>query len=130
MRIANTQVLNQNQPIEDQITILQLQINKLYACLEGRVSFGTGVTGTQSGNLEGEWRTYTSNATPNTEDTLPHTIGSVPLGYLVVNQNKSGNIYGTPTLGTAWTASSIFLKCDVASVTFLLYLVKKGQVTS
>ena len=130
MRLADSQVLNPDIPLENQMAILQTQMKKLFTCLQGRVSFGTGISGTQSGNIEGEWRTYTSNAVANTEDTLAHTIGSIPLGYIVVNQDKAGSVYQGPSTGTAWTSSNIYLKCSVASVTFLLFIVKKGSTTS
>lgn len=130
MRVANTQTLNEHLPIESQVTILQTQINKIFRVLQGRVSFGTGVDGVSGQNVEGEWQTYTSNAVANTEDTIAHTIGSIPLGYIVVNQDKAGSVYQGPTTGTAWTSSNIYIKCSVASVTFLLFLVKKGSVTS
>lgn len=128
MRVANTQVLNDKQPLKDQVTILQSQINKIFQCLQGRVSFGTGVDGVDGQNIEGQWQTYTSNAVANTEDTLGHTIGSIPLGVIVVSQDKAGSLYQGPTTGTAWTSTNIYLKCSVASVTFNLFLVKKGSV--
>lgn len=130
MRLANTQVLNVNLPLQEQINVLQTQINKLFVCLQGRVSFGTGVSGIDGMNIEGTWRTYTSNATPNTEDTISHTVGSIPLGYIVVSQDKAGSIFQQAGTGTAWTSTNIYVKCSVASVTFLLFLVKKGSVTS
>lgn len=130
MRAANTQVLNEALPLEQQIQILQRQVDKLYRALQGRISLGTGVDGVSGQNVEGEWRTYVSNGAPNTEDTLAHTVGSIPLGYIVVNQDKAGSIYQGPTTGTAWTSSNIYVKCSIASVTFLLFLVKKGAVTS
>ena len=128
MRVANNLVMNNQLPIQDQITILQRKVDQLFHLAQGRVSFGTGVDGVSGQNIEGEWQIYTSNSTPDTEDMLSHTIGSIPLGYLVVNQNKAGTVYGTASLGTAWTSSNIYLKCNVASVTFLLFLVKKGAV--
>lgn len=128
MRIAYTQTLNNNLPLQDQITILDTEIRKLFTCLQGRVSFGTGVDGVSGQNIEGEWQTYTSNAVANTEDTIAHTVGSVPLGYIVVSQSKAGDIYQQAGTGTAWTSSSIYVKCSVASVAFLLFLVKKGAV--
>ena len=126
MRVANTLVLNEKRPMQEQIRDLQTQMGKLFDCLQGRVSFGTGVDGVDGQNVSGQFQTYTSNATPDTEDTLAHTIGSVPLGYIVFTQNKAGSLYGTASLGTAWTSSNIYLKCSVSSVTFLLFLVKKG----
>ena len=126
MRLANSLVLNTEAPMKEQVRILQNQMDKLFYCLQGRVSFGTGVDGVDGQNIEGQFQTYTSNATPDTEDTIAHTIGSVPLGYIVMTQNKAGSLYGTASLGTAWTSSNIYLKCSVASVTFLLFITKKG----
>ena len=129
MRASNTLVLNEHRPASEQIRILQLQIDKLYQVLQGRVSFGVGTDGINGQNISGQFQTYTSNATPDTEDTIAHTIGSVPLGYIVFTQNKAGSLYGTASLGTAWTSTNIYVKCSVASVAFLLFLVKKGSVT-
>ena len=58
---------------------------------------------------------FTSNATPDTEDTTAHGLGKVPNGYIVYSQNKAGSLYDS---GTAHTATNIYTKCDVASVTF------------
>lgn len=62
---------------------------------------------------------YTSNATPDTEDTLAHTLGKIPTGYIVCGKNKAGIIYDG---STSWTATNIYLKCDTASVTFKLII--------
>lgn len=130
MRLSNTQVLNESMPLQDQITVLQSQLAKVFQCLQGRVSFGTGVDGVQSGNIEGEWQLFTVAAGANVEFNIAHTIGSVPLGYLVVSQNKAGNLYQQAATGTAWTATQISLKSTVDAVTYLIYLIKKGPITS
>lgn len=128
MREAMTYTFNERLPLPEQIRQIQVQIQKLYYVIQGRVSFGTGVDGINGQQVSGQFQTYTSNVTPNTEDTLAHTVGSVPIGYIVMTQDKAGSVYGTASLGTAWTGSTIYLRCDVASVTFLLFLVKKGAV--
>jgi hypothetical protein len=130
MRLGNSLVLNENQDSKEQIRILQTQLNKLYTLAQGRISFGTGVDGENGQNISGQFQTYVSNATPNTEDTLAHTIGSIPLGYIVLSQDKAGSVYQQASTGTAWTKSAIYLKCSVASVTFSLFLVKKGSITA
>lgn len=127
MRVANTQVLNEHQPLETQITILQTQINKIFQCLQGRISFGTGVDGINGQNISGQFQQFTTGLA-NAENTVGHTVGSIPLGYIVLWQDKSGNLYQGPTTGTAWTATNFYVKCDVATVTFLVFLVKKGAV--
>jgi hypothetical protein len=59
----------------------------------------------------------TSHGTPGTEFSVLHTLGKVPLGYIVCGQNGAGSVYdGT----TANTAMSLFLKSDVGGVVFRL----------
>lgn len=130
MKIANTQTLNEQLPIPEQIRILQTQIDKLYLCLQGRVDFGVGYSGLLTGsdtdtvfgqNIDGEFKQIkTGNA--DTNQTFTHHLGSVPLGYIVLWQDKAGTIYK----GTTWNTTQIDLKCNVAAVTFLVFIVKQG----
>lgn len=79
-----------------------------------RTSFGS-TTGTKAGNLDAQWITFTSSATPDAENTVAHKLSRIPTGYLVGQRNKAGTLYnGT----TAWSKANIYLKCDVASVAF------------
>lgn len=73
-------------------------------------------------NFNGQIKSHTSNAVANTEDTISHTLGRVPSGYLVLYQDKAGTLYQGPSTGTAWTASNLYLKCNVASVAFQLLI--------
>lgn len=62
---------------------------------------------------------FTSNATPDAEDTISHGLGKVPNGYIVIGRNKAGVLYnGT----TAWTMTNIYLKSNVASTTYKIYV--------
>lgn len=96
----------------------------LFTCLQGRVRFGPGTSGNDGENISGQFLQITTNATPDTENTFAHTIGAIPVGYIVLWQSKAGSIYQGPTTGTAWTATAMSLKCSVASVTALLFLLK------
>lgn len=98
--------------------------DQIYDCLQGRIRFGTGNTGSNGENISGQWLTITTNASANTESTFTHSIGSIPVGYIVVWQDKAGSLYQGPTTGTAWTTTTISLKCSVASVQFKLFLLK------
>lgn len=93
------------------------------------MSFGTGDDGQQNGNIEGEWQEFTSHGTANTEFAVAHGLGSVPLGYMIVSQDKAGSLYQMHDTGTAWTSTNIYLKCSVVSVKFLVFLIKKGPTS-
>lgn len=98
--------------------------NTVITCLQGRVRFGSGTSGNNGENLAGQFLTITTNGVANTESTFTHTIGAIPVGYIILWQDKSGSIYQGPTTGTAWTSNSISLKGSVASITALLFLLQ------
>lgn len=69
--------------------------------------------GDKVGNLDARYVVYTSNAVADTEDTISHGLGRVPVGYIPAKQDKAGTVYdGT----TAWTATHIYLRASAASM--------------
>jgi hypothetical protein len=66
-----------------------------------------------SENFNAQIKEYTTNGSADTEDTVSHTLGRAPTGFLILNRDKAGIVYDS---GTAWTASNLYLKCNVASV--------------
>lgn len=62
---------------------------------------------------------YTSNASANTQDTVPHNLGYVPKGYLVINNSNGGVVY----TGAPADATNLYLKCTTASnnVTLIVF---------
>ena len=129
MKESMTYTFNERRPMDEQLRQLQTQLSKLFYLLQGRVSFGVGTDGINGQNVSGQFQQFTSDSSANTEFTLGHTVGSVPLGALVLWQDKAGSLYQGPTTGTAWTSTNVYLKCSVSSVTFLVFLVKKGVTT-
>jgi hypothetical protein len=100
---------------------IDTDISSLFTALKGRLRFGSPTDGYRGENISGEFQVFTSNATPDTEDTVAHTIGAVPVGYIVLKQNKAGSLYlGT----TSWTSSNVYFKSNVASVAFTIFLLK------
>lgn len=71
----------------------------------------------KAGNLSGKYVVFTSNGAANTEDAVPHKLGRVPVGYIVVKQDKAGIVYDG---GTSWTTANLYLKTSVASVAWTL----------
>ena len=75
-----------------------------------------------SDNFNAQIVSYTSHAVADTEDTIAHTLGRVPTGYLALHRSKAGTIYQGPATGTAWTATAIYVKSNVASTVFSLLI--------
>lgn len=103
---------------------INADIVNLFLCLQGRIRLGDGGDGTSGENIAGQFQEFTSDAVADTQFTVAHTIGSIPVGYIVLWQNIAGTLYQGPSTGTAWTDSNIYLKCNVASVTFKVFLLK------
>ncbi len=99
-------------------------LKNLFLWSQGRVRFGDGSDNSNGENIEGQFQVFTSSATPDAENTIAHTLGSVPIGYIVIGQDKAGSLYQKNDTGTAWTSSALYLKCDVASVDFTIFLLK------
>lgn len=110
--------------VDTDIRNYDTDFNTIFNCLQGRVRFGNGNSGSTGENISGTWLTITTNAVANTETTFTHTMGSVPIGYQIVWQDKAGSLYQGPATGTAWTNTTISLKCSVASVQFKLFLLQ------
>lgn len=64
-------------------------------------------------NFNAQIKEVTTNGSANTEDAVSHTLGRTPIGFLILNRDKAGIVYDS---GTSWTATNIYLKCNVASV--------------
>lgn len=97
---------------------------QVFNCLNGRVRFGPGTSGNNGENIAGQFLQITTSGTPDAETTFAHTMGSIPVGYIIIWQSKAGSLYQGPMTGTAWTSTGISLKCSVASVVFKLFLLK------
>lgn len=110
--------------IEDYLKSLDKDVSNLFLMSQGRIEFGEATSGKEGLNISGEYIYFTSSGTANLEFNVSHTLGVVPRGYLVIYKDKAGDLYQGPTTGTAWTTDTIYLKCSVATVTFMVFLLK------
>lgn len=123
MEVAKTLTLNEKLPIQEQIRILDLNLSKLFRAFQGRVRFGDGADGEQGENIQGEFQSFTSSGA-DVEFSVTHTLGAIPIGFIVLHQDLASSLYQGPSTGTAWTATTISLKSNTGSTTYLVFLVK------
>lgn len=108
----------------------QKDLTAIFNALQGRLRFGSGTSGTGGENIGGVWVRFLTHNTASTEFAVAHKLGTVPLGYLVVTQDKAGSIYGEPMgigINTAWTAGTSYFKSSVGSANFLVFLLERGS---
>jgi hypothetical protein len=115
---------NQYTDKENFVRDIDADVTSLFLLAQGRIRFGNGVDGANLENISGQWQQFTSDGVANTEFSVAHTVGAIPVGYIIVWQDKAGSLYQGPTTGTAWTSTAVYLKCSVASVTFKIALLK------
>jgi len=82
---------------------------------DGSVTLGTAVHYTTAGKLDGQCVSVTTDPTADYETEITHNLGRVPVGYIVVYQDKAGSLY-RPDTGTAWTSTKFYIHCSAASV--------------
>lgn len=61
----------------------------------------------------------TTHGTANTEFSVAHGLGVVPLGYIVISRDKAAVIYDSTT---AWDREKIYLKANTATVVIRLLI--------
>ena len=88
--------------------------------VSGHLSFGDGTVYSRSGNIDGQWVELKTPTVADTEITVYHSLGRVPIGYLVLAQNKAGSLYTSQY--ASWSTSATAFKCNVASVLFTIIL--------
>lgn len=112
-----------DQDVNTDIKNYDTDFNTVFMCLQGRVRFGPGTSGNAGENIQGTFLTIVTSGA-NTESTYMHNMGAIPVGYIVLGQDKAGSLYQLAATGTGWTTTTISLKCSVATVTFNLFLLK------
>jgi hypothetical protein len=97
--------------------------------INGRLDFGSpqGQSKGATGNLDGTWPgtlaggyTITTPGAANTQFTVTHNLGRIPVGYDVKSIDAAAHIYDSNK--PAWTKTQIFLKCDQATVHLVLFV--------
>ena len=119
--IKSSQLSERSGNIIDQLRDLDNDVKKLFDMAQGRVRFGTGTDGARGENISGEFQVVSDTGNANTEFSVIHTLGAVPVGYLVLKNSKAGAIYdGT----TAWTSTTIYLRHEAANAAVTVFLLK------
>lgn len=90
------------------------ELNRIARNLTFLNSDGGITSGRRSLTFDAVWVQYVSNAVADTEDTVAHNLGRLPVGMFIGIPNVSAIIYAGPT---AWTSTNIFMRASAATVT-------------
>ena len=107
--------------INDFLGNIDMDLKSLFLALQGRVRFGSGVDGDSGENISGEFQVISDTGIANAEFSVSHTLGSIPVGYLVLKINNAGVVYDS---GTVWTKTNAYFKSSAANSNVTLFLLK------
>jgi hypothetical protein len=106
--------------IQDVARNIDSDITAVFQAVNGNLRFGSSGSGTNGENIAGQWVTF-STTTANTEVAVTHSMGAIPVGFIVTNINVGGVVY---TSGTAWTTTKVYFKCSAATATITIFLLR------
>ena len=99
---------------------VEADLTNIFSIFQGRVRFGDGSNGS-SENMSGEFRVFTSSASPTASNAITHTLGSIPIGWIVVKQDNNAVLY---TNSITATNTTITLVSSATSTNFTVFLLK------
>ena len=99
------------------VSSLSTHLSTLQAIVNGRLSLGDLELG--SGNIDGRPATVADTGSADTEFTVTHSLGRIPIFYLW-NISKSGYVYDSQR--NLWTTSTLRLKCNAANAALTLFV--------
>jgi hypothetical protein len=94
------------------LTVKDPTTEKLFQEIYNKIDLGAVANGQKAGNLDAHYVVVGDTGNADTEFSATHKLERVPQGYIVVYADTAGVVYDS---GTAWTTSTIYLKCDAAN---------------
>lgn len=92
--------------------------------MNGNVGFGDGFS---ADNISGCWVTIPNTGAANVDVAVPHVLKTIPVGFLVMIPPVTGYI----NLGaTAWTKSSIYIRCSAPNQALKVFVLGQSIVPS
>lgn len=83
----------------------------------GNIGFGDG---TNADNINGTWINVVAPVAPNTDFTVDHNLGRLPVGYWIMQKDRACDVY---TGGVASTTTALTLRATVASAVLRLFII-------
>lgn len=97
---------------------INLEFFNIKNVINGRIQFGA--TDGKNRNIDGQMVNVTFGAA-NTNLSIPHSLGAIPVGYLVFRNSNGGVIYdGT----VAFDKTTITLRSTVANTVALIFILR------
>lgn len=107
--------------VDERVLALEALTQALVRAVNGQLSLGDGTLFSLSGNVFGQWVVWVFPSVADTEVTIPHGLGRVPVGFIVANKDRYCDVKRGPTV--TWTSTVFSVSCNTASANVLLLVV-------
>lgn len=95
---------------------------RLAKVLNGNVSRGSTMSNSDVDNNMNDWKFEgTSPGAANTDFTLPHSLGRIPITIDAQDTTNGGVVYRSPV--TAWTKTTVTFRCTTASANYKVIVI-------
>jgi hypothetical protein len=95
---------------------------RLALVLNGNVNYGSTMNNADADTNMNAWKfTGTSPGTANTDFTLPHSLGRIPVTINAQDTTNGGLIYRSPA--TPWTKTHVTFRCTTASAPYNIIVI-------
>jgi hypothetical protein len=127
-QLSNYGDVKDPEKILDYLRVIDRDLSNIFLVIQGRVRFGSATTNTVAGaigeNIAGEFRifnatTTTVSASATTEFTTSHRLGAIPVGFIMINKTKAGDLY----MPSASATSATFISSTTATQ-YTVFLLK------
>lgn len=89
--------------------------------LLANVNYGTTMDNTDPDSNMNSWKFEGTSPAANTDFTLPHSMGRIPLTINAQDTTNGGLIYRSPV--TAWTKTTVTFRCTTASANYKVIVI-------
>ena len=100
-----------------------LQIQKIIEAFQGRLTFldtsNQAGDGRHSENMDGVFEVVSDTGSADTEFSVTHGLGRIPVGFIIMKSSKGGFTYDS---GTTWTSTTIYLKNTSANNAITIWI--------
>jgi hypothetical protein len=112
-----TTVLPTPKALKDFVTMIRSVYQHLTDVINGKLGFGDG---TNHDNIDGSWINVIAPAAPNTDFTVNHNLGRLPVGYWPLQKDRACDVY---TGSIPATSTQLTLRATAASAVLRLFVV-------
>src|SRR6266436_7751467 len=112
-----TEVKLEQKSLSSFVQMIRTVYQNFVVAFNGQIGFGDG---TNLDNINGSWINVVAPVGANTDFTVNHNLGRLPVGYWIMQKDRATDVY---TGSVAATATQLTLRATVASAVLRIFII-------